>query len=1297
MDVSARPRPHGAVPAAPARKASDGRAPVRGAPGNAKGGRAAAATGYTVRGCGSWGDYEFTALGVKAGLAAAAKGEGVRGGMSPSRLSRSLSGSLAGGSAAVGAAPAGGAKAAVVAGGGGAAGGAGGGTDMGEQAPPPQHGAIRKAMLRATSNEVTPIRPKHLRRLVLETYRDDAADGGGSRQAAALVLGDLSLRPVAKSPTVALKCLVVLHKLLQQGSADVLVALRSSLRGADASASRESIRGWLRECRAAWRPVGRDATGAAAYAAEGAVGDADIELAALVAPYAGFLDAKAAFHARFFAFENNYSFRPRRHAASAGQDSPLSIDAAESLLRILSHVVHALEILLSSLRRYRTARPEDEEDGEAALGVIELKLMAALPLLREADLLYDIAGYTLVNVARGVSAAGAPPPPLTPAELKRIQQAAGLFSRLHGELRDVFRRARAEIRLAGLEPPALSKAAPDVLGYLAGRVQVGARPLWQDGNGTQQKASPPLQAALFGEATSLTHGQAQQETAAAALTQVQAPDVGTPSQRAKEAFMTLPPEIKAGPPMPALPAPAGDHRRNRSANTELSALLSQGAVPGSTHAKQAPDSASTPDRVPKGTHQAQIQQSQAQLAQMLQAQLQMQVQQQPFHQEKQASARQQQQVPAQQNIPALAPPPAPQAAQNRASPFAPPPQWEPFETSSAGTPSGGSSPDRRISSSDAQRPPGWQTFTSSAQVSATVAGVRPPLPPNARVPAPPSASAGGTSPPHHAHSTGAAAPPPPFVQRPMLQQSRPPYGLAAQTTQAPSGAAGRGGSPGARTTAPEQVKQPHRRRSFSGGSAEEIMQQAAQNLLADMDETHRLSRAWSKDRRKSPPAGVMRSNAKAATGAAPTHPQVHPGTAARAAPKAQPEPKMGGSPDASAGTSAFAAVPPKVTRGLSMNEQRTLEQQRQLELAARATAERDLLDQLQTHMHTQNLDAEWAAAMYQTSPQPTVVPASSSAAGTFVINSNVNELGQPIAPRPPRVGDFEGPSGFVPLPAQYSIDFSELDIGRTIGRGAFGDVVTAQWRGQTVAMKRLQNVNAGRDSAVLDDFLREVNTLMQVRHPNVVEFKGACTTPPNLGIVMEHCEHGSLFHVLRQLRGRLPLPLAIKWATDIARGVLHLHTLDPPVLHRDLKSCNLLVDARFRVKTADFGLARTKASSVAFTQVGTWGWMAPEVLDSAPYNEKADVYSYGVILWELLTQEEPFKGLAPMQIMRLIDRGERPAIPAGVSAGYRELIEQCWATDPDARPTFDEVVERLEALARTLPMWQAPKLGTRGA
>ena len=111
---------------------------------------------------------------------------------------------------------------------------------------------------------------------------------------------------------------------------------------------------------------------------------------------------------------------------------------------------------------------------------------------------------------------------------------------------------------------------------------------------------------------------------------------------------------------------------------------------------------------------------------------------------------------------------------------------------------------------------------------------------------------------------------------------------------------------------------------------------------------------------------------------------------------------------------------------------------------------------------------------------------------------------------------------------------------------------------------------------------------------------------------------------------------------------------------------------------------------MAFTQVGTWGWMAPEVLDSSPYNEKADVYSYGVVLWELLTQDEPFRGIAPMQIMRLIDRGERPPFPANAHPAYRNLVEACWAGDPDTRPTFDEIIERLEGLAKALPMWQPP-------
>mmetsp|Transcript_27367 Transcript_27367/g.87701 ORF Transcript_27367/g.87701 Transcript_27367/m.87701 type:complete len:103 (+) Transcript_27367:939-1247(+) len=96
--------------------------------------------------------------------------------------------------------------------------------------------------------------------------------------------------------------------------------------------------------------------------------------------------------------------------------------------------------------------------------------------------------------------------------------------------------------------------------------------------------------------------------------------------------------------------------------------------------------------------------------------------------------------------------------------------------------------------------------------------------------------------------------------------------------------------------------------------------------------------------------------------------------------------------------------------------------------------------------------------------------------------------------------------------------------------------------------------------------------------------------------------------------------------------------------------------------------------------------MAPEVLESSPYDEKADVYSFGVVLWEMLTRQEPFKGLHPMQIMRAIDRGERPLIPPHVEcvAEYRELISDCWHADAARRPSFPQVLERLAACAEAV-------------
>ena len=142
--------------------------------------------------------------------------------------------------------------------------------------------------------------------------------------------------------------------------------------------------------------------------------------------------------------------------------------------------------------------------------------------------------------------------------------------------------------------------------------------------------------------------------------------------------------------------------------------------------------------------------------------------------------------------------------------------------------------------------------------------------------------------------------------------------------------------------------------------------------------------------------------------------------------------------------------------------------------------------------------------------------------------------------------------------------------------------------------------------------------------------------------------------------------------------MVYLHSRDPPVLHRDLKSGNLLIDADGHLKISDFGLARPRNRTMVDTQVGTWGWMSPEVLNSEPYDEKADVYAFGVVLWELITGQEPFAGLNPLQVMKQVDAGERPPFPPGVPSPYRWLVEDCWQKNPAFRPAFDKILLRLQ-------------------
>jgi serine/threonine protein kinase len=169
----------------------------------------------------------------------------------------------------------------------------------------------------------------------------------------------------------------------------------------------------------------------------------------------------------------------------------------------------------------------------------------------------------------------------------------------------------------------------------------------------------------------------------------------------------------------------------------------------------------------------------------------------------------------------------------------------------------------------------------------------------------------------------------------------------------------------------------------------------------------------------------------------------------------------------------------------------------------------------------------------------------------------------------------------------------------------------------------------------LKEFQREVTTLYKVRHPNLVLFVGACADKGHIMILTEFCSGGSLFSLLHEKRSiNLSLKQKHRMALDIAKGMNYLHTQDPPILHRDLKSLNLLVYEQVRnnsdfiqIKITDFGLSRHNddlSTSRMTGLAGTFHWMAPEVLKSDEYTHKADVYSYGIVLWEVIMREPPF-------------------------------------------------------------------------
>lgn len=262
-------------------------------------------------------------------------------------------------------------------------------------------------------------------------------------------------------------------------------------------------------------------------------------------------------------------------------------------------------------------------------------------------------------------------------------------------------------------------------------------------------------------------------------------------------------------------------------------------------------------------------------------------------------------------------------------------------------------------------------------------------------------------------------------------------------------------------------------------------------------------------------------------------------------------------------------------------------------------------------------------------------------------------------------------------------------------------VYKGRHQGQLVALKQLQPFGEG-DNLGMQCFNREVTALRLCQHPHIVKLLGVVHRGP-LAMIMELCHGGNLFELLHEKpQVKLCFSQQLTTVKQVASAMDYLHNLSPSLMHRDLKSLNLLLhtpinDANdeVEVKVCDFGLARwvqvqqeihekmdaatlrAIASESMFTMaVGTAQWTAPEVFVSGRYGLKADVYSFGCLLYEVFARRIPYGDVAPMEVLQMVMGAQRPSLddlPEECSGPFRDLLLVCWAQSAGSRPSFKEI------------------------
>lgn len=311
-------------------------------------------------------------------------------------------------------------------------------------------------------------------------------------------------------------------------------------------------------------------------------------------------------------------------------------------------------------------------------------------------------------------------------------------------------------------------------------------------------------------------------------------------------------------------------------------------------------------------------------------------------------------------------------------------------------------------------------------------------------------------------------------------------------------------------------------------------------------------------------------------------------------------------------------------------------------------------------------------------------PENFNLSGNFVqkypknFNADIKRPGTSEGPKP-KPKEEEKIENRGSLQGVTQVEYSDITLGDIISQGGFSVVHKGSWRGTQVAIKVI--VDPVITQELRQEFENEIMMLNYLRHPRTVLLMAASFKPPHFTVVSEYVTNGTLYDYLHRSREEIPLEKKLKIINQICEVFLFYHSSG--IVHRDLKSMNILLDENFNIKVCDFGLARFKneinRGTMQFS--GTPAYMAPELFRKQNYDEKVDVFAFGTLVWEIMAREVPYDALDPGDIKDKVSRGDlKLDMPLNSPRKILNLIDMCRQISPASRPNFHDIIKFMNTL-----------------